>query len=82
MTWKEFQIQLLGFNESEKLRLTWERNLTYNLAMSVGMFKKIPKPEQWLPLPFEQELKPTMTAQEIESVMQREMEAFEKNRKK
>ncbi len=82
MTWKEFQIQLLGFNESEKLRLTWERNLTYNLAMSVGMFKKKPSPEQWLSLPFEKVLEPTMTAEEIENLMQKEMEAFENKRKK
>lgn len=84
MSWKEFQMRLLGYNEAKKVQMKWERNLFYGLAISVGNFKKTPKINQWMPLPFEDEeqIKPTLSADEISKLMEREMAIFEKNRKK
>lgn len=83
MTWSEFQIRLLGYNEAQKNKMLWERNLFYSVAVSIGNFKKTPTPQKWMPLPFEEKRnKVTADPKKLEEIMAREMAIFEKNKKK
>ena len=82
MTWREFQIRLLGFNEAQKNKMLWERNLFYSVAVSIGNFKKTPTPEKWMPLGFEKTKKITADPKKLEAIMAREMAIFEQKKKK
>lgn len=81
MTWSEFQIRLLGFNEAQKNKMLWERNLFYSVAVSVGNFKKTPSIEKWMPLQFDKQ-KPKADPKRLEEIMSKELAIFEQKKKR